>query len=244
MKKLLLLIMTLSIICLAACDFGDTSESSSSDSTESSSISSETNSSDFSENLGDSSSNDLSADSSSIDLSDSTSEDLSSDSSDDSSNSSGNDSTQKQVYTVTFKQEGAEDIVKTVEEGEALTDIPTPNQIVGYNVEWSVTDFSNITENMTVNAVPTAKKYKITYTLGTRENDSMAQLVNKEQQVEYDAAYVLETPTCEGYIFTGWLLENTTTIFEDGVWNIDSDVTLVAQWTVDPSSNRDHTGRY
>ena len=125
-----------------------------------------------------------------------------------------------------------------------MTDIPVPNEIVGYNVVWSVTDFSNVAENMIVNAVATAKKYQITYTLGERENDSMAQLANSEQQVEYDVAYVLETPTCEGYIFTGWLLENTTTLFEEGVWNIDSDVTLVAQWKVDPASNRDHTGRF
>ena len=224
MKKLLLLIMTLSIMCLAACTFGNTSDNSSSDSTGDSAISSETNSSDNS--------------------SDSSSDDVSSDSSDNSSDSSSDDPTQKQIYTITFKQDGVDDIVKTVEEGEALTDIPSPNQIVGYYVEWSVTDFSSITENITVNAVPTAKKYKIIYTLGTREDDDMAQLDNREQQVEYDADYVLETPTCEGYIFEGWLLENTETPFEEGVWNIDGDVTLVAQWTVDPSSNRDHTGRY
>lgn len=214
MKKLLLLIMTLSMMCLVACGPGNTSENSNGTSTGDSPITSDTASPDGS------------------------------DSSDDSSDVGGSDPVEKQSYTITFKQEGVEDIVKTVEEGAALTDIPVPNEVVGYNVVWSVTDFSSITGNMTVHVVTTAKKYQITYTLGTRENDEMAQLANKEQQVEYDAAYVLETPTCEGYIFTGWLLENTTTIFEDGVWNIDSSVTLVAQWTVDPSSNRDHTGRY
>jgi uncharacterized repeat protein (TIGR02543 family) len=54
----------------------------------------------------------------------------------------------------------------------------------------------------------------------------------------------LETPTCEGYLFAGWMIEGSTTVLEDGNWAIDDDVTLVAQWTVDPSSNRDHTGRY
>ena len=222
MKKLLLLILSLSILCLAACKSGETSDNSSIDSTGSSLVSSEINGSDVSEGLDASSSDGV----------------------DDSSDLGGNDSVEKQSYTITFKQDGAEDIVKTVEEGESLTDIPVPNEIVGYNVVWSVTDFSNVAENMIVNAVATAKKYQITYTLGERENDSMAQLANSEQQVEYDVAYVLETPTCEGYIFTGWLLENTTTLFEEGVWNIDSDVTLVAQWKVDPASNRDHTGRF
>lgn len=222
MKKLLFLILSLSIMCLAACKVGDTSENSSSDSKDNSSISSEVNSSEVSEDLGD----------------------ASSDSVDDSSDLDGNDSVEKQSYTITFKQEGVEDIVKTVEEGESLTDIPVPNEILGYNVAWSVTDFSNVAENMTVEVVKTAKTYTITYTLGSCANDALAQIESNEQQVAYDAAYELATPTCEGYIFTGWLLEDTTTPFEDGVWNIDGNVTLVAQWTVDPASNRDHTGRF
>ena len=227
MKKLLLLIMALCMMCFSACNTGGASESSGNDFTGNSSISNESDSSNAVDSSGDSSS----------DIPDDSSSDIPDD-------SSGGDSSQKEVYTITFQQDGVEDIVKTVEEGEALTDIPEPNQVVGYNVEWSVTDFSSITDHMTVTVVATAKKYTITYTLGTRANDSMAQLANKEQQVEYDATYELETPTCEGYIFVGWLQENTTTLFEDGVWNVDGNVRLVAQWTIDPASNRDHTGRY
>ena len=166
MKKLLLLIMTLSIICFAACEFGNIGGASSSDSIGNSSVSSENNSSDISDESGSSSSGGLS-----------------SDNSDNSSDLGGNDSAQKQIYTITFKQEGVEDIVKTVEEGASLTDIPVPNQIVGYEVEWNVTDFSNVTQNATVTIVKIAKKYKISYTLGSRENDEMAKLANKEQQV-------------------------------------------------------------
>ena len=235
MKKLLLLIMALCMMCFSACNTGGASESSGNDFTGNSSISNESDSSNAVDGSGDSGS-DIPDDSSS-DIPDDSSSDIPDD-------SSGGDSSQKEVYTITFQQDGVEDIVKTVEEGEALTDIPEPNQVVGYNVEWSVTDFSSITDHMTVTVVATAKKYTITYTLGTRANDSMAQLANKEQQVEYDATYELETPTCEGYIFVGWMIEGLTTVLEDGNWAIDDDVTLVAQWTVDPSSNRDHTGRY
>ena len=224
MKKILCIIIAFSMICFAACNFGNTSDNSSSDSTGSSSISSETDSSDNSSN--------------------SASDDVSSDSSDNSSDSSSGDSAQKQTYTITFKQEGVEDIVKTVEEGQTLTDVPTPNLVTGYNVAWSITDFSNVAENMTVEVVKTAKTYTITYTLGSRANDALAQIASNEQQVAYDAVYELVTPTCEGYLFTGWMIEGTTTVLEDGNWAIDDSVTLVAQWTVDPSSNRDHTGRY
>jgi uncharacterized repeat protein (TIGR02543 family) len=64
--------------------------------------------------------------------------------------------------------------------------------------------------------------------------------------IDYVGRYGLlaEYLTKEGYIFAGWLIEGTETILEAGTWNIDKDVTLVAQWNVDPSSDRDHTGRY
>ena len=53
------------------------------------------------------------------------------------------------VCEVVFKQDGFDDIVKTVSAGETLTDIPTPVQTgeTGYTVVWDRTDFSNITEN-------------------------------------------------------------------------------------------------
>ena len=62
--------------------------------------------------------------------------------------------TMKQL-TVTFRNEYTEqeDVVKTVEYGQAVTDIPAVQAKVGNSGKWDVTDFSRITDNMTVNAV-------------------------------------------------------------------------------------------
>jgi hypothetical protein len=229
MKKILCIIIAFSMICFAACNFSNNDESSNGSLAENSSLSDTTNS------LGsveDSSEGTSGSDNSSGEIED--------------SSDAGNEdsSVEKQMFTITFKQAGVGDIVKTVEEGQTLTDVPIPNPVTGYNVAWSVADFSNVAENMTVEVVKTAKTYTITYTLGSCANDALAQIASEEQLVTYDAAYELETPTCEGYLFAGWMIEGSTTVLEDGNWAIDDDVTLVAQWTVDPSSNRDHTGRY
>ena len=64
-----------------------------------------------------------------------------------------------QLVKVTFKQNGQADIVKTLKKGEALTDIPTPASKTGYTVAWEPIDFTNITADVTVNAIETAKTY-------------------------------------------------------------------------------------
>ena len=68
-------------------------------------------------------------------------------------NSSDNET---QYVTVTFKQEGKMDVVKTLEKGDNLTDIPIPAEKTGYNVIWDRTDFTSIMEDIVVNAVATA----------------------------------------------------------------------------------------
>ena len=67
-----------------------------------------------------------------------------------------------ETFTVTFKQEGFEDVTKTVTEGAALTDVPTPQAVTGYTVVWDVTDFSAVEENLTANAVMRANVYTVT----------------------------------------------------------------------------------
>ena len=57
-----------------------------------------------------------------------------------------------QQVKVTFKQDGQMDIVKTLKQGETLTDIPMPISKMGYMVEWNTVDFINITEDMKINA--------------------------------------------------------------------------------------------
>lgn len=51
-----------------------------------------------------------------------------------------------------------------------------------------------------------------------------------EDTVDYDENYTLPTPIRTGYTFTGWY--NGETLVESGAWNITSDVTLTAHWTI------------
>ncbi len=131
---------------------------------------------------------------------------------------------------ITFVQEGEEDILFTVKVGEAFTQIPTPIEKAGYDVTWSVTDFSSITGNMTVRAVATPKTYKIFYDLGDLQGN--AEIQATEQSVQFQQEYTLFTPTdrSETYRFLGWKIKDTDTSFTDGVYTRIADVTLVAQW--------------
>ena len=131
---------------------------------------------------------------------------------------------EEKTFTITFTQEGQADVVKEVKEGETLTDIPAPVQKTGYTTVWSVTDFANITANMTVTAVSTANEYTITYDAGEGE------VATATQKVTYDAVPgEFAVPTRENYQFVCWTYENTA-VLPTSAWKIASDVTLVAQW--------------
>ena len=69
---------------------------------------------------------------------------------------------------ITFVQSGQEDVVVTIKKGESLEDIPDPAQKTGYTVVWDVTDFSNIDEDLTVNAVETPNLWLGGVLLGLR----------------------------------------------------------------------------
>ena len=129
----------------------------------------------------------------------------------------------EKTYIVTFKQKGQSDVKKTVKEGETLTDIPTPATKTGYTVAWEDKDLTNITENITVNAVETANTYKVSYDLNGAEGEI------SDLEVTYDGAYVLASPTREGYSFIGWT-NGEEAVLSSGNWSIASDVTLKANW--------------
>jgi len=140
-----------------------------------------------------------------------------------------------QQVKVTFKQGGQVDIVKKVEKGGMLTDIPTPAPKAGYIVEWESVDFTNLTEDMTVNAIETAKKY--TLSLNTNGGSVMQTTIT----VTYGQAYKLMIPTKENKVFDGWFY-NGIHISLSRIWEIDTDkaeVTLIAEW-----SNGGWTGNY
>lgn len=137
------------------------------------------------------------------------------------------------TYTVTFKQDGYADIVKTVEEGENLADIPTPATQTGYTVTWDRTDFTNITQNVTVNAVKTANTYTITYSLGA---NNYAKVESETQEVRYGESFTLQTPSYQGSAaFYGWYFADekgnpTDEKAENGKYVWAKDVFVVAKW--------------
>ena len=130
-------------------------------------------------------------------------------------------------YTVSFVQDGCQTITVTVAEGGSLEakDIPTPQGKVGYTVEWEEKDLTNITGNITVNAVATANTYTITYDAGEGTPSV------ETQEVTYDKAPgSFATATREGYEFVAWTY-NGTAVQATEIWTIASDVTLVAEWS-------------
>ncbi len=130
---------------------------------------------------------------------------------------------------VTFVQTGYEPIIKKVDIGGTLTDIPNPQPTseVGYEIVWDRTDFTNITADITVNAVKSGKTYTVTF------NANGGSISSTTQQVKYGESYTLATPTHSNNEFEGWFIQGTNTKVElSGTWNISENVTLVAQWGV------------
>ena len=128
--------------------------------------------------------------------------------------------------TITFVQEGQDNIVKTINKGATLEDIPTPVEVEGYDVSWSVTNFANIMENVEVTVVKTGKNYTVTYSLADDESiDGEIQ-----ETFKFGDSYALKTPTKENYEFAGWM--NGEEVFAlSGTWNVAQDVVLIATWT-------------
>ena len=78
------------------------------------------------------------------------------------------------ILTVTFVAAGQTVATRQVLYGSPLTDIPAVPEKVGHTGAWSVTDFSEIKQDLTVNAVYTAKTMTVTFvaagqTVATRQ---------------------------------------------------------------------------
>lgn len=135
-------------------------------------------------------------------------------------------------YTISFIQlDGTHQDIK-VQNGDVLAekDIPEIVAAVGYDVAWSITDFSKVFENTTVEVVKTAKTYKVTYDLADGEKIE-GDANDIEETLSYNAAYTLKTPTKAGYTFQYWELEDGTPVPQEGNWAYAKDVTLTAVWT-------------
>lgn len=131
--------------------------------------------------------------------------------------------------TITFKQSGEANVVKTVKQGEDLTDIPTPKAKTGYTVTWDedkLALLNNVSGNIEVTAKEEAKTYTITLDV------SGGTLTQKTIVLKYGQEYELSTPSHNEKAFVNWTY-NGQKVDLKGMWNIDEEdltITLVALW--------------
>ncbi len=137
-------------------------------------------------------------------------------------------SCKKKGVEISFVQDGRETVVKTVKKGETLYDIPDPIPTDGYVVTWDRTDFTQLKEAITVNAVFTPNLYVINYKTEEAVRDCIGL-----QTVYYGEEFTLDIPSLDGWIFVGWKLEGTETFVENGKYAWAEDITLTAVWDVD-----------
>ena len=133
------------------------------------------------------------------------------------------------IYIVTFQTSDGE-IEIEVEEGSALTDIPELPTEAGYTYSWSVSDFSNITSNMTVTLNKEANVYTITYDLEGLDDVVIAKL---SQQVTFGTSFTLEQPTRDCYVFAGWVDAEGNAFTASDEYSVADNVTLKAVWVED-----------
>lgn len=138
---------------------------------------------------------------------------------------------QAQTVSVTFRQEGYTDVVKTTQKGAALTDIPAPAQVKGYQtVVWDQTDFSAVNEDLLVTAVMEPKQYTVRLELdGGTVTDSSVSVEEDTIVIDYNADYQLPEVEKEGCVFDGWYCDDLY-ISKTGVWNYTYVETLTARW--------------
>ncbi len=133
-----------------------------------------------------------------------------------------------EMVTVTFHFSNGQTVVKSVVKGGALTDIPAFPTDAGYDYAWSVTDFTSIGSDMTVNLIATAKTYTVTY---DANGGTFASGAITSETVTFGSEYALTYPTVSyvGYNFAGWIaVEGSMPV--GNVWNVASNVTLQAKW--------------
>ena len=138
---------------------------------------------------------------------------------------------QAEMVTVTFVQAGKTPVVREVEKGTACTDIPNVVEETGYTIVWdadALAALGNVTTNVTVNAVKTAKVYNVTFV-------DAEGIVTEPTTVTYNDAYDFtpnQAPT--GYHFKGFTKGGETfTAYSGTNWNIAEDVELTVVWEAD-----------
>lgn len=134
----------------------------------------------------------------------------------------------KAACTVVFRQDGADDIIRTVKKGEGLSksEIPVPKSEDGYDLAWSVTDFSKVNEDIIVTVLKHGKPYFIDYVLNNGRWQNGVQGISV---VSFGEEYFITPPEKENAKFLGWQY-NGAIVPSSGIWSIHSDACLTAVW--------------
>ena len=133
------------------------------------------------------------------------------------------------MHSVTFKSENNDDIIVLVRNGETLTDVPEVPERPGYNGQWDISDFSNITSNMIVYAIyaeQTAIKPVASPLGGTYYSAQSVALTTETQNGKIYYTIDGSTPTAESTLYTQPItVASTLTLkaitIKDGIPNSD-----------------------
>lgn len=135
-------------------------------------------------------------------------------------------------YEITFVH--LDNTVETikVENGKTLSAsaIPANQTKKGHTVAWTITDFTTVTGNTTVNEVATANTYTITYQLKSDESITGETTVT----VTYGEEFTLAVPTNTDSTkkFNYWKNVLTGEKVVGGTWLYDTDITLEVKWDI------------
>lgn len=83
------------------------------------------------------------------------------------------------------------------------------------------------------------KEYVIHYDLGELKTDSYIVFAVKSKTVVANSDFVLDQPSCYGYIFQEWKFVNNGQYCKNGIYMWESDIYLIAEWR-----NADYSDRW
>ncbi len=129
------------------------------------------------------------------------------------------------TYTITFMVDDAVFTTRSINHGGTLTieNIPTIPEKTGKNGVWNVTDFANITGNMTVTAVYTDKVYTVTFVNRAAETTLSTPTFGPFEVTHGETVSIPTADILVGYDFVGFDFDFETLI--------TSNITIIANYT-------------
>lgn len=114
----------------------------------------------------------------------------------------------KEIFTITFKSPGKNNIYYNVAYGDNLENYDDPFAHEGYTTSWDqdISILQNIKENKIINVTLTPIEYEVTFNnnLPSGEDKTEKYNVNYDSFFENSANIMKDTTSFNGYIFKGW----------------------------------------